>query len=358
LKILIIKLGAIGDIIHTLPALSAIRRRFPDAEISWIAEQRSAEILRDNPLINNLIEVDTRSMRGSGAVDNILTEGKKQIRNLRQFKFDIAIDFQGLLKSGVIAKLSGAKIRWGHARRDLREPAARVFYTNTAKIPPMTHVVRRALELAGAALDVDLTTEPIEFPIFATNEHKEEAHTVIQRAGPNFAVLNPAGGWVTKLWHADKYGKLADRLWSDLGIKSVVVTGPNESELAAQVEGASTSGNVIRVEPSLKGFFELAKHAAVYVGGDTGPTHLAIAAGAPVVGIFGPTEWWRNGSVNPDDICVERFDIGCRVDCHRRTCSNWICMDITPETVLQAVRSRLASAGLSKTHPIATKIFG
>jgi lipopolysaccharide heptosyltransferase I len=358
LKILIIKLGAIGDIIHTLPALSAIRNRFPDAEVSWIAEKRSSEILRDNPMINNLIEVDTRSMRGSGAVEKILTEGKKQIRNLRQFQFDIAIDFQGLLKSGVIAKISGAKKRWGYSRRDLREPAARVFYTDTAKIPPMTHVVRRGLALASAALDVDLTTGPIEFPIFTTNEHKEEADAIIQRVGANFAVLNPAGGWVTKLWHADNYGKLADMLWSQLGIKSVVVTGPNESELAAEVEDSSNSGSIIRAEPSLKGFFELAKHAAIYVGGDTGPTHLAIAAGAPVVGIFGPTEWWRNGSVNPDDICVERFDIDCRVDCHRRTCSKWICMDITPETVLEAVRSRLAAAGVSNSHPIATKIFG
>jgi ADP-heptose:LPS heptosyltransferase len=89
------------------------------------------------------------------------------------------------------------------------------------------------------------------------------------------------------------------------------------------------------------GFYELAKRARIYVGGDTGPTHLAIAAGAPIVGIFGPTDWWRNGSLNPDDICVERLDIGCRVDCHRRSCSNWICMDISPEAVLEAVRERM-----------------
>jgi heptosyltransferase I len=353
LKILIIKLGAIGDIIHTLPALHAIRTRFPDAEISWVAEQRSAEILRDNPLIDNLIEVDTRSMRGTRAVEKILTEGKKQIKNLRQYDFDVAIDFQGLLKSGVIAKLSGAKRRWGYSRKDLREPAARVFYTDAAKIPPMTHVVRRSLALAGAALDVDFSTALIEFPIFATTEHKDEANSIIERVGSNFAVLNPAGGWVTKLWHAEKYGKLADLLWSELGLRSVVVTGPNESELAAQIEAAS----VVRVEPSLKGFFELARHAAVYVGGDTGPTHLAIAAGTPVVGIFGPTEWWRNGSMNPADICVERLDIDCRIDCHRRTCSKWICMDITPETVLQAVRDRLARAGAPNGHAATTKIL-
>ena len=353
MKILIIKLGAIGDIIHTLPTLHAIRTRFPEAEISWVAEQRSAEILRDNPLIDNLIEVDTRSMRGTRAVEKILTEGKKQIKNLRSYDFDMAIDFQGLLKSGVIAKISGAKKRWGYSRRDLREPAARVFYTDTAKIPPMTHVVRRSLALAGTALDVDLTSGPIEFPIFASSEHKAEANSIIERVGSNFAVLNPAGGWVTKLWHAEKYGKLADLLWNELGLKSVVVTGPNESELSERVE----AGSVVRVEPSLKGFFELAKRASVYVGGDTGPTHLAIAAGTPVVGIFGPTEWWRNGSVNPDDICVERLDIDCRVDCHRRTCSKWICMDITPETVFEAVRARLARAGVPNGRAATTKIL-
>ena len=354
---MIIKLGAIGDIIHTLPALSAIRRRFPDAEVSWVAEQRSAEILRDNPFVDNLIEVDTRSMRGGRAVEKILTEGKTQIKNLRQYRFDIAIDFQGLLKSGVIAKLSGAKIRWGFSRKDLREPAARVFYTDTAKMPPVTHVVRRSLELAGSALGVDLTTEPVEFPIFTANEHRDEANEIIERVGADFAVLNPAGGWVTKLWHPDKYGKLADLLWKELGLKSVVVTGPNESDLAAKVEASSSSGNVLRAEPSLKGFFEMAKRAAVYVGGDTGPTHLAIAAGTPVVGIFGPTEWWRNGSVNPNDICVERLDIDCRVDCHRRTCSKWICMDITPETVFEVVRTRLVRETSANSRAVTSKIL-
>ncbi|PYT00069.1 MAG: lipopolysaccharide heptosyltransferase I [Acidobacteria bacterium] len=357
MKILIIKLGAIGDIIHTLPVLSAIRSTFPDAAVSWAAEQRSAEILRDNPLIDNLIEVDTRSMRGSRAVEKILTEGTKQIKNLRQNDFDIAIDFQGLLKSGMIAKLSGAKSRWGFARRDLREPAARVFYTDTAKIPPMTHVARRSLALAGAALGADFTDAPIEFPIFATQEHENEANEIAADVGQNFAILNPAGGWVTKLWNAGNYGKLADRLWSDLGMRSIVVSGPNESQLAASVAAASSSGNVMLVEPSLKGFFELAKRAKIYIGGDTGPTHIAIAAGTPVVGIYGPTEWWRNGSVNADDVCVERLDIDCRVDCHRRTCSKWICMEITPDAVFEAVRTRLSRIHATSEQAVVSKIL-
>jgi ADP-heptose:LPS heptosyltransferase len=98
----------------------------------------------------------------------------------------------------------------------------------------------------------------------------------------------------------------------------------------------------VLAQPSLKGFFELAKRAKIYVGGDTGPTHIAVAAGAPVVGLFGPTEWWRNGSPDPSDICVERTDIACRIDCHRRQCANWICMDSDVETVFGAVMRRIA----------------
>ena len=341
MKVLIIKLGAIGDIIHTLPALSAIRASFPEAEISWVAEQRSAEIIRDNKLIDNLIEVDTKAFRGGMIIEKMLIEGSKQIKNLRQYDFDIAIDFQGLLKSGMIAKLSGARTRWGFSRAELREPAARVFYTDTAAIGKGIHVIRRNLGLAAAALGPSMRTEVLEFPIFTSRENKHEAASIVGLTSCNFAILNPAGGWVTKLWHAEKYGRLADMIWESFGLESIVVTGPNEADLASRVIGASRSGKAISAQPSLKGFYELAKRARIYVGGDTGPTHLAIAAGAPIVGIFGPTEWWRNGSLNPDDICVERLDIGCRVDCHRRNCSNWICMDISPEAVLEAVRERM-----------------
>ena len=351
LRILILKLGAIGDIIHTLPVLPAIRRRYPEAVVSWVAEKRSAEILRENPLIDNLIEVDTRSMRGLKAVENVLFEGSKQLKNLRQFEFDIAVDFQGLLKSAVIAKLSGAKVRWGFTRLDLREPASRVFYTNSVKLPAKTHVIRQNLALIEGALGLEPGNESPEFPISTGEADRTEAGLIAERAGGEFAILNPAGGWVTKLWHPEKYGRLADMLWDAFGMTSVVVTGPNESSLASEVLSHSQSGKTLFAQPSLKGFHELAKRARVYVGGDTGPTHIALAAGAPIVGIFGPTEWWRNGSLDPDDISVERFDIGCRVDCHRRTCSNWICMDIAPEAVFEAVKARLAkTAGLEATR--------
>ncbi|HQU86237.1 MAG TPA: lipopolysaccharide heptosyltransferase I [Pyrinomonadaceae bacterium] len=341
MKILIVKLSSIGDIIHNLPTFAAIRNAFPSAEISWAVEKRSAEILRGNPLINNLIELDTRSLRGGKIIEEILLNATKQLRELRKYSFDIALDFQGLLKSAAIAKLSRAKKRVGFAKQNLREPASRFLLTETVETEKQIHVIRKNLKLAEKALNISVPIENFEFPIFTEAEHKAEAEKIINETGEKFAVLNPAGGWVTKLWHAEKFGVLADKLWEENKIISIVTTAPNEIELANKVLQNSRSGKVFLSQPTLKGFYELVKRSEIYVGGDTGPTHLAVAAGAKIVGIFGPTEWWRNGSPNPNDICVERNDINCRIDCHRRTCDKWICMDIDVETVFRAVQRRL-----------------
>jgi ADP-heptose:LPS heptosyltransferase len=314
-----------------------------------VVEERSAEILRGNPMIDHLIEIDTRSLRGGKVIEKILLDVGKQVRELRKFSYDVAIDLQGLLKSAGVAKLSWAKVRWGFSKEGLREPAARMLYTDTVSVESGIHVIRKNLSLVGEALGIDVPREEFEFPIASDPAHVDEARLIAESAGGNFAILNPAGGWVTKLWPAEKFGQLADRIWNKLGLRSVVVTGPNEAELASQVAEASRSGGLTLAEPSLKGFFELAKIASVYLGGDTGPTHIAVAAGAPVVGIFGPTEWWRNGSPRPDDICVERNDISCRIDCHRRTCGHWICLDIDVETVLGAVRKRVSRAAIIET---------
>jgi len=342
LNILIVKLSSIGDIVHALPALALIRRELPEAMIGWAADSRYAEILRGNTLIDHLIEIDTKGLRGGKVIEEMLLDVGRQFKPLRQHKFDVALDIQGLLKSATLARWSGAKKRWGFARKDLREPAARIFYTDTVAIEPQTHVVRKNIALATTALALNADNSNFAFPIFTDDEHREEANAIAEKARGDFVILNPAGGWVTKLWHAEKYGELADMIWEKLGLASVIAIGPNEDELAAKVLANSNSGKAFVAKPSLKGFYELAKLSRLYVGADTGPMHIAVAAGTPIVGIFGPTEWWRNGSTNPDDICVQRNEIGCRVDCHRRTCSNWICMDITVETVLEAIKKRLS----------------
>lgn len=344
MRILIVKLSAIGDIVHALPAAAAIRSHFPEAEISWVAEQRSAEIVRGSPAVDHLIEIDTRNLRGGKVIDEVLIEMTRQARAVRQRKYDLAIDFQGLIKSAVIAKVSGARRRWGFERSALREPAGRFLLTDTVVIPEKTHVIRKNLRLAAGALGFEYDDSRLAFPIATAAEHAAEAEAIANEAGGPFAILNPGGGWATKLWHAEKFGRLADLIYEGTGMTSVVATGPSEQDLAARVAAASRTGRLLHTQPGLKAFYELARRAAVYIGGDTGPTHIAVAAGAPVVGIFGPTEWWRNGSLAPGDICVERDDIACRIDCHRRTCDQWICMDISVEDVFAAVKQRLGVA--------------
>src|ERR1044071_897206 len=329
MRILFVKLGSIGDVVHTLPALAAVRRAVPGGEISWVVERRAAEILRDNPLLETLIEIDTKGLRRWPLSGETLPATRRQLRRLRASPFDLSIDFQGLLKSALVSRLSGARRRVGFSREHLREPAGRFLLTETVRIPARLNVIRKNLALASGALGVRLPTaaDAFEFPVHVSPLHLREADEVVQTVGERFTILNPGGGWPTKLWDASRYGNLADRLPVKHGLRAGVTSGPGERELAERVVAASRTDAAHAASPSLKGFYALAKRAAVYVGGDTGPTHLAVAAGAPVVGLFGPTEWWRNGSPREDDICVERTDIGCRVDCHRRAGSPWVCID-------------------------------
>jgi heptosyltransferase-1 len=346
MRILIVKLGSIGDIVHTLPALAAVRRALPEAEISWAVERGAAEILRDNPLLDRLIEVDTKALRRGLMSGETLRAPRQQLRLLRASAFDLALDFQGLLKSAMVARLSGARRVVGFARESLREPASRILLHKTVQIPDRLHVIRKNLAMAESALAISVpeNSNDFQFPIALNSSHEDEAKAAALGTEGRFAILNPAGGWPTKLWSAEKFGALADELWNHFRLHSLVTYGPGETDLAEKVLSNSQSGKARTVSLSLKGFYALAKKTTVYVGGDTGPTHLAVAARTPVVGLFGPTEWWRNGSPYSDDICVERTDIGCRVDCHRRSCSQWICMDIDVERVLHAVTDRLRGA--------------
>ncbi len=342
-RILIVKLGSIGDIVHTLPSLAVLRHALPHAEISWVVERRAAEILRDNPFLDRLIEVDTKALRRGLMSGETLRAPRQQLRRLRASAFDLALDFQGLLKSASIARLSGARRIFGFSSAGLREPASRVLLSKTVFVPRHTHIISKNLSLVSGALGIPVPQDPsdLEFPIQVDSSHEREADKTLNGTGGGYAILNPGGGWPTKLWSPERFGELADRIWGNHGLLPLITYGPGERELAEKVLASSRSGKARAVSLSLKGFYALAKRAEVYVGGDTGPTHIAVAAGAPVVGLFGPTEWWRNGSPRIDDICVERTDIDCRVNCHRRSCSNWICMNIEVERLLQAVSERL-----------------
>src|SRR5215470_8224708 len=297
MRILVVKLGSIGDIVHTLPALAALRNAMPQAEISWVVERQSSEILKDNPILDRLIEVDTKALRRGLMSGETLRAPRQQLRRLRASAFDVAIDFQGLLKSASIARLSGARRVFGYSREGLREPASAFFLSKRVHVPKKTHVIFKALQLVQGALGIAAPTDASElsFPIGIPDQARVEASAEIDKTDSPYVILNPGGGWPTKLWSAERFGRLADSLWSHFGLHSLITHGPGEEELAASVVKASLSGKARAVNLSLKGFYLLARHARVYVGGDTGPTHLAVAAGTPIVGLFGPTEWWRNG---------------------------------------------------------------
>src|SRR4030095_2152687 len=356
MRILIVKLGSIVDIVHPLPALAAIRTGLPQAEISWVVERSSSEILRDNPLLDRLIEVDTKALRRGLMSGETLRAPRQQLRRLRASAFDVAIDFQGLLKSASIARLSGARRIFVYSRHGLRNPASGLLLSKRVHVPKQTHVIFKALQLVNGTLGLPVpkSSKALVFPISLPDAARDESAEATAGTDGLYAILNPGGGWPTKLWSPERFGKLADALWAYCGLYPLVTCGPADHERGERVLHASQCGKTRLVNLSLKGFFALAQSAKVYVGGDTGPTHIAVAAGAPIVGMFGPTEWWRNGSPNPDDICVERTDIDCRVDCHRRACSNWICMDIGVERVLKAVATRIGATEVSrKALPLA-----
>src|SRR5712692_8693790 len=253
MRILIVKLGSIGDIVHTLPALSAMRQALPDSEISWVVERQSSEILKDNPLLDDLIEVDTKAVGRGLMSGETLRAPRQQLRRLRASAFDLALDFQGLFKSASLARLSGAESVYGFSRQALREPASRFLLTKTFPVPMQAHVIRQNLALVKAALGIPVPDDPgdFEFPISISREHKDEADRAASGTNDSYAVLNPGGGWPTKLWSAEKFGALADELWAHHGLHPLVTYGPGESDLAERVLAASRSGKTRAVSLSL-----------------------------------------------------------------------------------------------------------
>src|SRR5215203_6811429 len=154
MKVLIVKLGSIGDVVHTLPALAALRVGMPQAEISWVVERQSSEILKDNPFLDRLIEVDTKALRRGLMSGETLRAPRQQLRRLRASAFDIALDFQGLLKSASIARLSGARRVFGYSRAALREPASALFLSRRVAVPRNIHVIRKSLLLLQESLGI------------------------------------------------------------------------------------------------------------------------------------------------------------------------------------------------------------
>lgn len=330
MKALIVRLGAIGDIVHTVPVAAALRRARPDWTVDWLVERRHERVLRLFPVTDRTIAIDPAgSWRTTASI----------VRGLRAMKYDVVLDAQGLLKSAVLARLAGGARTVGFERPWLREPAAAWFYTEAVDGTGTVHVAERNLRLLRA-LGVDGTR--IDTPLLVPAS--SVAEDVAAAEGARYGVVNPGAGWPNKQWPPERWGRLVAALQGRHGFPWIVVWGPGEEALARAVEEASAGAAMMAPATSIEDLAALLARAAIVLAGDTGPLHLAAAAGTPIVGVYGPTDPARNGPWSSEDLCVTRFPV-CQCH-HKRRCSaaSWCLEAVSVDEMVRAVDQRLARA--------------
>lgn len=330
LRILIVRLGSLGDIVHALPLVAAIRRARPDARLDWIVSPRNRELLA---LVSGLDTIIVTETGGAGL---------GVVRALRRARYDAAIDAQGLIKSALLARASGASKVIGFGPRWAREGLASRFYSDRCEPEPGSHVIRANLELLRP-LGIDPPREigPAEFPLLVPPS--PVAERCMEEAGGRYALLNPGAAWPNKRWPPERFGAVARALRDREGLHSIVTWGPGERAIGEAVVEASAGAATLVPETTVADLLALARRARVMVSGDTGPTHLAAAVGTPLVAIFGPTRPARNGPWAARDVSISRDTIcGCH---HKRQCIRpaWCLLDIQPDEVIDAVCRRLAA---------------
>lgn len=304
-RVLIVRLGAMGDVLHALPAVHLLREAMPKCEIGWAIESRWAPLLcaagtplagersPARPLVDTVHVVDTRAWRKSAFAPATWRSVTTSISAIRQHRYEVAIDLQGAAKSSLLAAVAGTPAVAGF--REPRESIARLFYSHSVETST-PHVVDQNFALvrdvAGDAVAPPKTLLPVD-PEAEAWVDAELARKDLER----FAILAPTAGWSAKEWPAENFGAVARELAAS-GISSLINFGPGEEAVAEQVRQAS-GGIAIPFACDLGQLIALTRRAKLFVGGDTGPMHLAAALQVPVVALFGPTDPARNGPYSP-----------------------------------------------------------
>lgn len=355
-RILVIRLSALGDIIHTLPLLDALRRAYPAARVDWLSEPLGAKLLLDDhPMIDHLWVVPRREMKEN--FRRAWVGPMRKLRGqLREQHYDVTIDVQGLTKSAIWGWWSGASRRIGFAGRESRELAGAL---NNVKVRPPEgchHVVDRNLQLLRG-LEIEPPKE-IHFPVHLPAGAIRRADKILGGDGAPLAVINPGAGWATKRWGAERFAALARRLVELHHMRVGIAWGPGEEALAEEVlahAGEPEPDYSRRDIPDEPGIYLLPAttmlelgaviaSAAIFIGGDTGPTHLAAALGVPTVSMMGPLDARRNGPYGDKAITIQHA-IPRRAPWwanHRRWCDPSTRLDaISVDEVYDAVQTAL-----------------
>ena len=281
-RFLVVRLGSLGDIVHTFPAVAALRESFPAAEIIWLTHARYKLLIQTSDLASKIWTTETREASSL----------MKTIREIRAASFDTAIDYQGLWKSASLPFLGGVKRRIGFSSESVREFGVPLLYTDRVHASS-PHVADQNGELskrggaqnAVAKFRLDPPSlQPEELPKFLGSDDMK-----------HYVVLSPGGGWQSKCWPAERFGALCKEIFQSLSLRCLINYGPGEKDLASKVRSGSGDADPVLFNGELSPLMSLLRSAVCVVGGDTGPLHLAVALGTPVVALFGPTDPARNG---------------------------------------------------------------
>jgi len=290
-RFLVVRLGSLGDIVHTFPAVAGLRESFPSSDIVWLTHPRWVELVKASGLATEIWPIDSRDLR---SVRNVLAK-------IRSQSWDAAIDYQGLWKSALLPFLGSVRTRIGFASQTIREYGVPILYTDRVSCRA-THIAEQNGELtlrAGASKSVGNVT--LTFP---TCDEKVLRDQLANDGTTRYIVLSPGGGWRSKCWPADLFGALCQRIHDRHGIRCVINYGQGEEWLVSAVKAASGNSHPLAYDGELGQLMALLRNAACIVGGDTGPLHLAVALGTPAVALFGPTDPARNGPYPPGEIVL------------------------------------------------------
>jgi len=353
-RLLIVRLSAMGDVIHTLPAAQALREVFPNAMIGWLIEERWAALLcaagaarrgprsPQRPLVDSVHTVNLPGWKKSLLTISTVQAIAKLWNDVRAVRYQVAIDLQGAIRSAVLARWSGAPVIYGAA--EPRESPASLWYTRPV-ITHGTHVIDQNLSVVEAVAQRKLKVPRVQLPHDVEAELRMDQR-LAQAGMGDFAILNPGAGWGAKRWPAQRYGQVAKAL-AHHGLRTILNCGPGEDDLAREAEAAS-EGAAHAMKCSISELIALTRRAKLFVGGDTGPLHLAAALQVPVVAIFGPTDPARNGPYGTQSIVLRNPE---SPTTHaRRTAPDEGMLEISPEAVVDAARSLLADVATEGAH--------